>query len=344
MKILENLKIQNLWQVPIFGALSGYLASLSGIPLPWMLGSLLGTILLRTLVANNVYAAMPGGRKLGQCIIGIGLGLHFTREISLEIMGYFGLVLACALTTLATTIIGVIILRRSGLDKATAYFASLPGGASEMVNFGIRYNADLAKVAAAHSLRLLLVVLIVPPIFGYIFTPQSVQIHANADVYQMALLFVASIILAKVWSYLKQPNPWVLGSLFACGAISLSFDWHVHIPPFLSSLGQWLIGCSLGCFFDRTFFRSAPKFLMQVVFATFLMILSVIIFSYLVGSFVAVNPLALILGMMPGGIAELTLTAEALQLSVALVTALHVLRLVLLMFLAAPIYNWWRFL
>jgi hypothetical protein len=51
--------------------------------------------------------------------------------------------------------------------------------------------------------------------------------------------------------------------------------------------------------------------------------------------------LSLMLGMMPGGITELCLTAEALQLSVALVTALQVLRLFLVMFLAEPLFKLW---
>ena len=52
--------------------------------------------------------------------------------------------------------------------------------------------------------------------------------------------------------------------------------------------------------------------------------------------------LSLMLGMMPGGITELCLTAEALQLSVALVTALQVLRLFLVMFLAEPLFKLWN--
>jgi len=48
---------------------------------------------------------------------------------------------------------------------------------------------------------------------------------------------------------------------------------------------------------------------------------------------------ALLLGMVPGGIAEMSLTAEALDLLVPLVTAMQVLRLLLVLFLAAPVYR-----
>lgn len=50
---------------------------------------------------------------------------------------------------------------------------------------------------------------------------------------------------------------------------------------------------------------------------------------------------SLTLGMMPGGIAEMSLTAETLQLSVPLVTALQVMRLLFVLFLAEPLFRHW---
>jgi hypothetical protein len=60
------------------------------------------------------------------------------------------------------------------------------------------------------------------------------------------------------------------------------------------------------------------------------------------GWLTALDEVSLMLGMMPGGITELCLTAEALQLSVALVTAVQVLRLFLVMFLAEPLFRLWQ--
>ncbi|MNF01787.1 putative ammonia monooxygenase [compost metagenome] len=46
--------------------------------------------------------------------------------------------------------------------------------------------------------------------------------------------------------------------------------------------------------------------------------------------------------MMPGGIAEMSLTAETLQLSVPLVTAMQVMRLLFVLFLAEPLFKYWN--
>ncbi|MOA44514.1 putative ammonia monooxygenase [compost metagenome] len=64
----------------------------------------------------------------------------------------------------------------------------------------------------------------------------------------------------------------------------------------------------------------------------------------LLGLLAGGNGRALMLGSMPGGISELGLTAASLQLSVALVSAQQLLRLLLVMLLAEPLYLYWRHL
>ncbi|HJE27935.1 MAG TPA: AbrB family transcriptional regulator, partial [Pseudomonas nitrititolerans] len=123
---------------------------------------------------------------------------------------------------------------------------------------------------------------------------------------------------------------------------SVVFDLHIGLPEGLGQLGQWLIGCSLGCHFDRQFFRSAPAFLLRILLITLLAMLAATTLAAALSWLTTLDGTSLMLGMMPGGITELCLTAEALQLSVALVTALQVLRLFLVMFLAEPLFWLWQ--
>ncbi|MNY79753.1 putative ammonia monooxygenase [compost metagenome] len=50
--------------------------------------------------------------------------------------------------------------------------------------------------------------------------------------------------------------------------------------------------------------------------------------------------LSLALGMMPGSAPEMSLTAEALNLSVTLVTAMQIIRMVIVQAAALPLYRW----
>jgi len=331
------------WQVPLVGAIGGLLAHLAHWPLPWMLGSLLFVIALRCLFPVPL-AALPGGRKIGQLLVASGIGLHFTREVAEQIGSVWLLLVIGAVCTLLLALLSMALLRRAGVPRSTAFFASLPGGSAEMVMLGLKHGADPARVAAAHSLRLLLVVLLVPPLLLWLLPniQHSALTTQSADFWQLALLLLAGSALALLWSALKQPNPWMLGPLCASAAVSVAFNFHLSLPLGLGELGQWLIGCALGCYFDRSFFRSAPRFLSWVLLATLLAMGGALLLAVLLAHFFAADHLSLMLGMMPGGIAEMTLTAEALQLSVALVTALQVLRLFLLVFLASPIYRLWH--
>ncbi|WP_296269476.1 AbrB family transcriptional regulator [Pseudomonas sp. UBA6323] len=331
---------RDLWVTPLAGVVGGYLASLAGWPLPWMVGSLLAVIAVRCLT-DRPFSELPGGRKAGQWLVASGIGLHFTSEVLEQVLSHLPVIIMGAFGTLLLSLIGIAILRRAGVDRATAFFASMPGGASEMVNLALRHDAQPARVAAAHSLRLLLVVLLIPALFTWGLPDASAPPRAPVDWTWLIGLLAAGAVLAALWGRLKQPNPWMLGPLIACAVASASFDLHLGMPHGMGQLGQWLIGSALGCHFDRAFFRSAPGFLARVLLFTLLAMLAAAGLGEMLGWLAGEDHLSLMLGMMPGGITELCLTAEALQLSVALVTALQVLRLFLVMFLAEPLFKLW---
>ena len=140
---------QSWWATPLVGLSGGYLASLISWPLPWIIGSLLAVIAARC--SGWLITELPGGRKTGQWLVSSAIGLHFTHEVFGQLLSHFGVILLGALLTLLLSLIGIIVLRRAGLDRATAFFASMPGGASEMVNLAQRHNAETAKVAAAQA-------------------------------------------------------------------------------------------------------------------------------------------------------------------------------------------------
>jgi membrane AbrB-like protein len=327
---------------PLVGAAGGALASLVGWPLPWMVGSLLAVIAVRC-IANRPLAEIPGGRKCGQWIVGVGIGLHFTPAVVEQVLANSAVILVGALATTLSSLIGIRLMLRSGEDRATAFFASMPGGASEMVNLGSRNGAVTSRVAAAQSLRLLLVVLSVPALFQlFLGTAPALHQAAPVDGTWLGLALAGGAVLALLMQRYHQPNPWLIGPLLVSAVLCVGFDLRLGLPDGASELGQWLIGSALGCHFDRAFFRRAPSFIARTLLATALGMAFAALAAELLGWLDGLDHRSLMLGMMPGGIAELSLTAEALQLSVPLVTALQVLRLLLVLFLAEPVFRRWQ--
>ena len=77
-----------------------------------------------------------------------------------------------------------------------------------------------------------------------------------------------------------------------------------------------------------------------VAFANVLSILFAFICTYVLSFFVDIPLPTLILGLAPGGVAEMTLTAKILHLGVPMVTAFHVVRMIGVMSTVGPLYNY----
>ncbi|WP_110973361.1 AbrB family transcriptional regulator [Pseudomonas huaxiensis] len=338
---MSESSFRQWWATPLVGLAGGFAASAVGWPLPFMVGSLLAIILVRCLTPWQL-AEIPGGRKCGQWVVGIGIGLHFTPHVAEQVASHFGLIFFGALITSFSSVVGVWLLRRTGEDRATAFFSSMPGGSGEMVNLGARNGANLSRVAAGQSLRVLAVVLCVPAAFKYLLGDGVPIAHAGAVNWAwLALLFPLGALVAWTWQRLKQPNPWLFGPLLVAGVASIGWNLHLGLPDGASQIGQWLIGSGLGCHFNRAFFRRAPSFLARTLAATVLTMLIAAIAALALSAATHLDLRSLTLGMMPGGIAEMSLTAETLQLSVPLVTALQMMRLLFVLFLAEPLFRHW---
>src|SRR5690606_32813158 len=113
-------------------------------------------------------------RNGGQGVIGASLGLYFTPEMLRIIALNLPFILIGAVFALLLGAVGSSILRSlGGTDFKTAWFASAIGGASEMTTLAERYGARPDLVASAHSLRMLMVVTLIPFVF------RALNIHGN---------------------------------------------------------------------------------------------------------------------------------------------------------------------
>lgn len=311
------------------------------LPVPWMIGPLAATAMLR--IAGADLGAPLFARFFGQWAIGTGLGLYFSPVVFAELLHYAPAIVVGAIFALVLGIYsGRVLARLAGIDATSAYFASMPGGASEMANLADRFGARVDQVAAAHSLRIVLVVLIVPAAFvlsGVHGLDTRGLVHPSFSLSGLLLLGLVTAVAALGWRRLGQPNPWVVGPLLAGAALTGAGIELSSLPLVFSAAGQLCIGVSLGCRFTAEFFRTAPRLIAAVMFTTLAMLAIAAAFGASL-AWVSGLPLApVMLGTAPGGIAEMCITAQALQLGVPLVTSFHVIRMLAVVVLSAPLYR-----
>jgi len=329
-------------------AVAGYACVLLRTPIPWMLGPLFAIAFLR--VAGVDIDAPPPARYIGQWIIGTSLGLYFTPLVLREVGGLWYLLAAGAVLAIGLGYVsGLALARLGGLDKTTGIFASVPGGAAEMAILGERFGARVDRVAAAQSLRILIVVAIVPGAITALDFHGAVPYVQGAKQFVpagFAVLMAATLAGSAVFQRLRMPNAFVLGSLAVSIPLTGAEVDLSAMPPLVSNLGQALLGCALGSRFQADFLRGARRFVGAVAITVVLSILLSAIVGVGLALASGIAPATLILGTAPGGIAEMCVTAKVLQLGVPLVTAFHVTRLVVLL-LATPVIfvrarRWYR--
>ncbi|KKW67126.1 hypothetical protein AAV94_12435 [Lampropedia cohaerens] len=315
------------------------LALAVGLPLPWLLGPLLVTAATR-MMGWPGRCARPFN-IFGRWMIGLALGLYFTPAVMASLKTQWPLVLLGAVYALALAGLGYWVLRRmAGLDAATAWFSAAIGSASEMASMAQRHGARVDQVASVHSLRVLLVVVIVPFAFQWWYgLPPNVMVAVPVQWGGLALLMAGAAVAGAVMQRLGVPSGWMMGALAFAGVLSVAGMPLSGLPPWLSWAGQLCIGWSLGDRYHPSFLRSAPR-LMAVVAGTTLAFMAVsVVLAWIVTQVVDVPLGTLMLALAPGGIAEMTITAKVLNLGVPLVTAMHVTRLVVVVMTTGWLYR-----
>jgi membrane AbrB-like protein len=328
----------------LLAAAAGAAAQALHWPLPWVIGPLLVTALGSA--AGLPLAASHRLRNGGQWIIGTALGLYFTPAVVAVVAG---LAPAIALGVAWALLLGHGFYRflwrlspPGTVQPASAYFAAAIGGASEMALLAERQRAQVDRVASAHSLRVLIVVVLIP------FTYQALGVHGADQAIKatglvqpagLAMLLAATATGGAVMHLLRVPNPWVLGALAVCMVLTGSgVNWSAMPRP-LADAAQLAIAVTLGVRFTPESVRAAPRWLGAVAAGTLVMIVLSAGFAALLAWGWGLHPATALLATSPGGMAEMAITASVLGLGVPVVTAFHVVRYAAVLVLTGPLWR-----
>lgn len=326
----------------VTACLAGAIAfSALGIVLPWMLGPLVAMAAAN--IARWPVARPRGGLQTGQLVIGAALGLYFTAPVSRQMLQLAPAIAVTAVFAYILAGVCAVLLRRlSGCDSRTAFFGSLPGGAAEMAVLADRFGGRGDWVAAAQAVRVLLVVLSVPALLTWsggqgveVWTPATVVVRPAGLAALIAVAGAAALLLR----YFQTPNAWLLGPLLAALALTAAGVDLSAMPRWLVNAAQLLVGCTLGSRFNAEFFRRAPRLLISVAACVVIGIALSAGFALALARLMGTDAATTILATAPGGVAEMSITAQVLRLGVPVVAAFHVSRLAFLVLTAGPVFK-----
>jgi hypothetical protein len=241
-------------------------------PIPWMIGPLLATAAVSLAGAPTASASQL--RNGGQWVIGTALGLYFTPQVGALVASlWWAVALGIAWALWLGVAFGrwlqrVPVPAREGMSpqawRATTYYAGAIGAASEMTLLAERAGARSDLVAAAHSLRVLMVTLALPfamswsGVSGVDVAPPPLRPVSGMGLLLLGGLTLLGILLMRRTG---RANPWFMGALLVTMGLTLAGVGLSAIPQALSNTAQLVIGVSLGVRFRPAFLHTAPRWL-----------------------------------------------------------------------------------
>ena len=318
----------------------GLLCHLLGVPLAWLIGAMLGTALLAW---SRPVAVPRAARPLALVLLGLAFGQTFSGPVLAALLGALPLVLLAAALSIAAGVLAAPILSRlAGLDAKTAFYAAVPGGIVVMAVLAQRAGAAVAAVTLSQTLRMVVVVLTVPGAMAALAPAgEAAGFAAPAppfDAAGFAAMFGLGLGAAALLARAGMANPWMLGP---CGLALLAAGFDAlpsAVPPLLLDAAQVAMGATLGQRLTREFLLASRRLLVaSLVFAAVLVPLCLLL-GLLLGWAAGLQVGAAMLGLAPGGMPEMGITAKALGHAVPLVMAFHLTRTLACNFVLGPLW------
>jgi membrane AbrB-like protein len=176
-----------------------------------------------------------------------------------------------------------------------------------------------------------LVVIIIPLVLTYSGIPlEAAAYKPNLPLLPaiLAIWLVISGILGEISERWHFHNGCLLVPIFFGAALTMAGVELSSVPHSLTDFAQLMFGLVLGARYERAFFARHKLFIpFALLNSLFILVASAIAGGFLAWAFGL--PIAtMILATSPGGLAEMTITAQALHISVPLVVAFHLFRVV----------------
>ncbi len=324
------------------GLFGGALFYAMSLPLPWVMGAMLATILAGA-VGKPSY--MP--RSVRNAVIP-ALGVMFGSAIDRQAMAHvpeLWLLLPMTLAYLAI-IVGAgtaFFMRIGGLDLPTAYFASVPGSFSEMIYVAEDRGADLGAVAIVHAIRLVVSLTLITIGFRTILDIDTTNLPSSGAA-PPGLVDVVLLCLCAVVGFLggravRLPSAHLFGPLILSAAAHLTGLVEGAPPGWTVSVAQVFIGIFIGLRFAGMRLDKIRRLMTFAVGWTLFLLIAALLVSEVSVLILGLPFEAAFLSFAPGGAVEISVVALAAGVSLSLVTITQFIRISMTVLLAPLIFR-----
>lgn len=321
----------------------GVAANAIGLPLPWMLGPMIGTT-----IAALAHAPVKGPLRLRPIVIpviGVMLGAGFHPEL----LGHLGewlltLVILPVFLLVAGGAAYAYYRHIAGYNPITAFFSAAPGGFNEMILLAGENGGDDRKVALAHAIRVLATISLIALTYALFFDARaqggrSITGFADLSVRDYAILLACAVVGAVAGKRLKLPAAGLFGPMILSAGVHLTSLVTLPPPTLLVIAAQIVMGTIIGCRFVGERVATIGREMVLGIGATLIMLGAAASFATLVSALSPTAASQAFLAFTPGGLTEMSLLALAMGQDVAYVSVTHVVRIALIVAIVPLIFR-----
>ncbi len=327
------------------GSIGGIIGKKLKIPAGSFIGALLFVAILN--IATSIAVFPPLLRVFVQIFSGIIIGSRFAKKdiTSLKRMLTPALILAICLLTI-TTIFAYFISVFTNLDLTTAFFSCAPGGVSDLALIAADLGANPEQVALLQLGRFTFVLLFFPVYIKtrYIYKNNSVPIQQNKDMLAKTMqnkktsvsmknrsLNIVSIIIGIfggfLFRYLHIPAGAIIGAIVFT-ILANFFIVKVNIPTSIKHFVQILAGCYIGSQINQNVAVSIPSLFLPLCILLLGILVMAFLCAYIIYKITGLDYVTCLFSCIPGGLAEMGIIADDLELDTPKIIVMHTVRLI----------------
>ncbi len=328
----------------LIAAIGGWLASLAGIPLPWMLGAI-GATLIAALARLPVAPPRPLTSPM-RAILGVLLGASITPELLAQLSALGFSLLAVPIYVACTAGVGLVyFIKIAKMNRPEAFFAALPGGLYTMVTFAEDLGISIRRLGLIHTMRVTLIVLVLPflieGLLGQDLTAAATSSSTLFELSPPTLMVMAAIALVGWWlaEKTKVPGGIMIIPMLITAVLQLSGLTTASVPNELIIVAQVVLGAAIGGRFRGLELHEIANALLH---SCGYIALALAITTITALGLTHLTPISLwagIIAFAPGGLAEMSLVALGLGVNVGFVVTIHISRILVVVLTGPLVYR-----
>jgi membrane AbrB-like protein len=321
----------------VAAALGTVLFILLGMPLPLLLGPMFGC--LAAALAGLPLQGMGGLTQVMRTVLGVAIGASVTWALLAALVGGWPTLAMIPLFVAAIGALCYPVLRRFfGFDRATSFYAAMPGGLQDMLAFGEEAGGNVRTLSLIHATRVLMIVTLAPLVLTWVYdldlTRPPGAAAATIPPWEIALMLAAGIAGWKLAARAGLFGAPILGALILAAALSLAGVIQHRPPAELIWAAQFFLGLGVGAKYSGITARELGRDVGAGAAVSALMAAVSLVFIEVALRLSPAGTLDVWLAFLPGGQAEMVIVAIVAGSDVAFVVTHHLLRIVVVILFA----------